>query len=888
MSESPESRKARREKNSKAKKSTWPRWKKILSVIGILCLAVLLTGAIYLASILGSLRDFNPKALENYEQTSLVYDMQDKPVSNIHGIENRIYVPLNEIPKDVQNAFIAVEDIRFRTHPGFDVRRMFGSLLQNIKARGIVAGGGTITQQVVRNTVLTQEKTLDRKVKEIFLAWQLEQQYSKDQILEMYLNVVYFAKGAYGIESAARTYFGKSASELTVAEGAMLAGIIKNPNRNSPFINAERSQQRKNLALDLMVKNHYLSPEEGAAAKRETIQFAENKKPAYVHGYFMDMVVDEAAKCLGVKQEKLYTGGYRIYTTMNSDLQTYAEQLYTKDELFPKSPISGKSSESALAVMDTATGELRAVLGGKSYPEGQTHVLNRANAKRQPGSAIKPLVVYAPAIESNQYTPVTFIEDAPITIGNYSPKNSGGKFSGMVTLRTALAKSINIPAVKVLNDVGIENGIETAEKMGIPFTESDHYNLAIALGGMEKGVSPVELASAYTTFGDRGSYKSSTTIRRIDDSLGRTLYEYRPKKEQAISEETAFLISNLLQSAADTGGTASRLKGRNIAAKTGTVQLPKNSGVKGSNDAWVAAYNPEYTVAVWMGFDKRTRENYLPSGTAGGNYPTEISKYIFDYLYQGKKFPNFQQPVGVIDVRLDKKALLEQHKVLLASDMTPDEYVLKEYFKKNTVPTEHSDYWTTPIPPSDFNAVCNDKGLPVITFTPQNDYAAYNIMRTEGADGEAVLMQQVRTGAMDPVEWTDTQVKPGQSYGYYIVPVHPNMKSKGEPVQGEKTKTIFVQVPEAPEKNDFWDKLPDWLHPGDKTDNPNGSNPDQDDNGEKPGNSAVPDNKVTPSPTPEESGNPDDNEEGEKTGTPSGDNNTEKGPGSDATSKPGL
>ena len=236
MSESPESRKARREKNSKAKKSTWPRWKKILTAIGILCLAVLLAGTIYLASILGSLRDFDPKALENYEQTSLVYDNQDKPISNIHGIENRIYVPLNEIPKDVQNAFIAVEDVRFRTHPGFDVRRMFGSLLQNIKARGIVAGGGTITQQVVRNTVLTQEKTIDRKVKEIFLAWQLEQQYSKDQILEMYLNVVYFAKGAYGIESAARTYFGKSASELTVAEGAMLAGIIKNPNRNSPTL----------------------------------------------------------------------------------------------------------------------------------------------------------------------------------------------------------------------------------------------------------------------------------------------------------------------------------------------------------------------------------------------------------------------------------------------------------------------------------------------------------------------------------------------------------------------------------------------------------------------------------------------------------------------------
>jgi 1A family penicillin-binding protein len=820
----------KRKKSGRAKKASRSIWRKIFAVIGIIGVASVLTVLIYLISIVGTLKGLKPEDLVNYQQTSLVYDYQDNLVSNIHGIENRIYVPLSEIPKHVQEAFIAVEDVRFREHPGFDIQRIFGSLLQNIKAGGIVAGGGTITQQVIRNTVLTKEQTIDRKVKEILLALQLEQMYSKDQILEMYLNVIYFAKGAYGIEAASKTYFGKSSSELTIAEGALLAGIIKNPNRNSPFIDKERSLERKNLSIDLMVKNGKITAEQGETAKKEEIKFAENVKPAYTHGYFMDMVLEEAASRLGVKHEVLYTGGYRIYTTMDKGLQEFAEQLYTQNDLFPKSPVSGEISESALVVLDTSSGQLRAVLGGRSYPEGQMHILNRADAKRQPGSAIKPLVVYAPAVENNNYTPVTFIEDAPVTFGNYSPKNYGGKFYGIVTVRTALAKSINIPAVKTLKDIGIDTGISTAEKMGIQFTASDRNNLAIALGGMEEGIRPLELARAYTTFGDRGSYKDYTTIRRIDDSFGRTLYEYRPNKEQVLSEETAFLISNMLQTSTETGGTASRLKGLKVAAKTGTVQLPETkefAGIDGTNDAWVAAYNPEYTVTVWMGFDRRTAQNYLPAGTTGGNYPTGIARHVFDYLYQSKDLPNFTKPVGIVDVKLDGKALWEQFRVVLASPMTPADYTVTEYFTRETVPTEQSDYWVVPNTPYNFRAALNTDGNPVISFVPSDTFAAYNIMRITGTGGTGnetgvkgteTLVKQIQTGTLDPVEWTDLQVEPGQKYGYFIIPVHTEMKLGGEPVQGPRTNTLYVQVQETPSNSDnFWDKLPnleDWLNPG--------------------------------------------------------------------------
>ncbi|NLC44570.1 MAG: hypothetical protein GX783_09855, partial [Clostridiales bacterium] len=375
----------RMDKNNKNKKAKEQRkggsiWKKIIATIAILGALMVIAVGVYMFTILESLEELDPDSILNYNQTSLVYDNQDNLISSIHGIENRIYVPLSQIPKHVQDAFIAVEDVRFRTHPGFDIRRIFGSLLQNIKAKDIVAGASTITQQLARNTYFTQEQKVDRKVKEIIIAWQLEQKYSKDQILEMYLNVIYFAEGAYGIEAASKTYFGKTVSELTVAEGALLVGVINNPHRNSPFINEERSLEKKDQTIDIMVSNGFLSAQEGKEAKNEKITFAEDIKPAYIHGYFMDMVLEEASSLLNVGHDDLYTGGYRIYTTMDKELQEYVEQLYAQEDLFPKSPESGETSESALVVMDTDTGELVALMGGRSYPEGQRSVLNRANA----------------------------------------------------------------------------------------------------------------------------------------------------------------------------------------------------------------------------------------------------------------------------------------------------------------------------------------------------------------------------------------------------------------------------------------------------------------------------------------------------------------------------
>ncbi len=854
----------RMDKNNKSKKAKGKKkggsiWKKIIAAIAILGALMVIAVGVYMFTILESLEELDPDSIVNYNQTSLVYDNQDNLISSIHGIENRIYVPLSQIPKHVQDAFIAVEDVRFRTHPGFDIRRIFGSLLQNIKAKDIVAGASTITQQLARNIYFTQEQKVDRKVKEIIIAWQLEQKYSKDQILEMYLNVIYFAEGAYGIEAASKTYFGKTVSELTVAEGALLVGVINNPHRNSPFINEKRSLEKKDQTIDIMVSNGFLSAQEGEEAKNEKITFAENIKPAYIHGYFMDMVLEEAASLLNVGLDDLYTGGYRIYTTMDKELQEYVEQLYAQEDLFPKSPVSGETSESALVVMDTDTGELVAVMGGRSYPEGQRSVLNRIEARRLPGSVFKPLVAYTPAVEMFDYTPVTFIDDSPLTINNVNFRNADGVFHGIVTMREALSRSFNIPAVKTLQEIGISTGISFAEKLGIPFTDDDRYRADLVLGGMEQGTTPLEIARAFASLGDRGSYKEETTIRRIDDSHGKTVYQNRISKEQVFSEETAFIINDILQTAGDTG-TAKKLSGLKLAAKTGTVQLPdlpEYAKIKGTNDNWVVAYNPEYTAVVWMGFDKRSTENYLPPGASGASYTTTIAKELFEHIYEGKELPDFQKPVGVSEVKLDKKALDEQKRVLLASALTPDEYVIKEYFKRGSEPTEQSDYWVVPSAPYNFSVILNENENPVVSFVPRESFAVYNIIRTTSEGGQASLVNQIKTGALDPVQWTDTRVSPGETYGYYVIPVHPEMKLGGEAVQGPQTEVIYIEIPAKPlPGQDIWDNIWDWLNPRNRQDDDNDNDDINNDN-----NAGNNDDVNTESPEDPEGGPQEDSSE---------------------------
>jgi 1A family penicillin-binding protein len=776
--------------------------------IGLLSFAIigLMSAAVYFSIIINQLKDIDLSKIENIEQSSFIYDMNDDFITSIYGLENRIKVSLSEIPDHVKNAFIAVEDIRFYRHHGFDIKRLFGALFQNIKQGRYAEGASTITQQVVRNAFLTQKKTIHRKLQEIYLAYRLERLYSKDQILQMYLNLIYFGKGTYGIEAASRLYFGKSAKDLTVAEAALLAGIPKSPSKYSPFNNMEESLKRKDLVINLMVKYGYLSPEEGEKAKAEKLVFAKPSPRSYPHRFFMDMVLEEAADILGVSEEALLTQGYRIYTTLDRELQKYVEEVYSNDQLFPRCPASGIPCESALVILDVPSGEIRAIIGGREYLDGSViqKGLNRAiQMPKQPGSTIKPLLVYGPAIEYFGYTPATFVLDAETQFGDYKPSNFGGRYRGWVTVREALADSINVPAVRILKDIGIQNGISFAEKFGVPFAEQDRYSLPIALGGFYKGVTPIQLARAYAALADNGRYKDYTTIRRIENSYGITVYQSKPVKKQIMSEEGAFILNDILRSAVESG-TATRLKDLNIplAAKTGTVELPDTAqfaGIDGVKDAWIVAYNPQYVITVWMGYDNVDKQHYLPPDAVGGKYPAEVAKAIFRYIYQDKKAPDFRKPANIIEVKLDAKALKEQRKALLASPLTPPAYVITEYFTPETAPTQQSNYWVPPQAPSDFKVTLNDAGLPVISFKPQDTFAAYNIYRLEEDKNTPLLIHQVKTGTLDTVEWVDTLVNRGKEYTYFIVPIHPELEMEGQPLQGTPTAHLSVKVPSSAE-----------------------------------------------------------------------------------------
>lgn len=793
----------------KAKKHHRSLYRSMAIVLLFFAITGLISAAVYFSIIINELKDIDLSKIEDIQQSSFIYDVNDDFITSIYGLENRIKVSLSEIPDHVKEAFIAVEDIRFYNHPGFDIKRFFGALLQNIKQRRFAEGASTITQQVVRNAFLSQKKTIHRKLQEIYLAYRLEKLYTKDQILQMYLNLIYFGKGAYGIETASRMYFGKSVKDLTIAEAALLAGIPKSPSRYSPFNNMEESLKRKNLVIDLMVKYGFISQQEGEKAKAEKLVFAQPSSRSYPHRFFMDMVLEEAAEILGVSEETLMTQGYRIYTTLDRKLQSYVEELYSKDELFPQCPASGIPSESALVVLDVPSGEIRAIIGGREHLDGNTVLqkgLNRALLPKQPGSTIKPLLVYGPAIEYFGYSPASFVLDAEMQFGDYKPSNFDGKYRGWITIREALADSINIPAVSLLKDIGIQNGIAFAEKFGITFADQDRYSLPIALGGFYKGVTPIQLARAYAALADNGRYKDYTTIRRIENSYGITIYQSKPTKSQVMSEEGAFIINDILCSAVK-NGTATRLKNLNIplAAKTGTVELPDTAqfeGIAGVKDAWIVAYNPEYVVTVWMGYDNVDKQHYMPADAVGGKYPAEIVKAIFRYIYQGRNAPDFTKPANIIEVKLDAKALQEQKKALLASPLTPPEYVITEYFMPGTAPTQQSNYWVPPQAPSDFKVTLNDFGLPIISFKPQDTFAFYNVYRLEEGDNKPLLIHQVKTGTLDTVEWVDTLVKRGKKYTYFIVPIHSELEVDGEPLQGTPTDHLSISIPSSAPSQD--------------------------------------------------------------------------------------
>ncbi len=541
--------------------------------------------------------------------SSQIYDINGNEIANIHATENRMPVKISQIPKDLQNAFIAVEDARFYEHSGIDPRGILRAAWANITGGGVTEGGSTITQQLAKNAYLTPERTMKRKIQEMFLALQLEREYTKQEILEFYLNQIYFGQGAYGVEAAAKTYFGKDVSALTLNECAMLAGIPKSPNYYSPFNNLEAARARRATVLEQMAKYHYISDSEANRLKREDLKLVRPQAGETTEAsYFIDYVVQGLIDKYGA--DAVYKSGLKIYTTIDMDMQRAAEAAMRMLPTFETDKNGLAQPQGALVAIDPHTGQIKAMVGGRG-----TDQFNRATmAERQPGSAFKPFV-FAAALE-NRFTPNTIIEDSPVMVGDWEPMNYNRNFNGKVTLRYVAEQSLNVPTVKIAQKIGMDKPIYYAQEMGVSTFVLDgptnDRGLATSLGGLTRGVTPLELTSAYGTFANQGIHVAPTAIIKVLDRNGKVLEQAKPKQKNVISEASANDLTSMLQGVIARGTGTGAAIDRPAAGKTGTTS--------DYCDAWFVGYTTDLVAGVWVGCD----DNSDLDGMTGGNLPASI------------------------------------------------------------------------------------------------------------------------------------------------------------------------------------------------------------------------------------------------------------------------
>ena len=567
-------------------------------VISVVCLIIMGASVLYGFSSL-----FAPPNMDETlipDAASQFYDINGNAIYTTLSEERRIPVSIDKIPKHTQRAFIAIEDNRFYEHGGIDYRGTARALVSTLSGSE-VQGGSTITQQLAKNAFLTQERSIVRKIKEAFIAKELEHKYTKDEILTMYLNRIYFGQGAYGIESASQYYFGKHVQDLTIAESATLAAIPKSPNYFNPFENPKESKTRQELVIDQMVKYGFISAADGAKAKAEKIAYNTSHKQKYdPRSYFFDMITQKVIEEVGA--DALYKGGLKIYTTLDPDMQKAAESAMSHLPTYYKDENGLTQPQLALAAIDPKTGYVKAMLGGRGQDK-----FNRATlAVRQPGSAFKPFV-YLTAMQ-NGFSPASVIEDKEEEFSpGWKPQNSDRAWHGKVSLRTALVRSMNVPTVKLAREVGVSKIIDNAEKMGIStLVDSGAYsdaNLAMSLGGLSKGVNPLEMAAAYGVLASNGIYHKPVALLKIVDREGKVLYEAKTESKRVVDAESAYLTTNMLQDVLISGTAGGMGIGRPAAGKTGTTDT--------YIDAWFVGYTPDLCTAVWVGDDNNKSMNRM-------------------------------------------------------------------------------------------------------------------------------------------------------------------------------------------------------------------------------------------------------------------------------------
>ncbi len=717
----------------------------ILSILFGVVAVLVLTAFFYYLGVTKDVNLIHAKLTLETDQ-SIFIDVYGKEITNTG---HREAVSFREFPSHLPLAFVAVEDKRFFAHDGFDFRRIVKAMLKNASTLSFREGASTISQQLIKNTHLTNEKTITRKLKEFKLTRQLEKKYSKEEILELYLNSIYFGHSAFGIGDAAYFYFGKTPSELLPEESALLASLVKSPNRYSPFKNPEKCKVRRDFVLNLMKEQGIISD----IVFQKSVKTALPTQPHCIENenFYLSLVKEELANLLPDAQTGTF-GKMRVYTAYDPLLQQKLEEIQIE------------KCDTTLLVQDNQSNMLKAM---------------RATAgllKRLPASTIKPLLVYAPAMEENLISPATPILDKKTDFGGYSPNDAGGASNQYISVRHALAKSVNIPAVKILNTIGIEKGVGYMKKMGLEVDRED-YSLALALGGMREGFSLEQLADGYATFANDGNYAPSSTILRIEDEKGKKIYEQKTHKTRVFSKETCFLVNDMLQTATQEG-TARKLKSLpfQVCAKTGTHESGNEN-----LDAYTIAYTTKDTVAVWLG-----NADNSPIPATGGGLPANYAKFILEYLYKEKKPQNFTMPEGITRMDFDRETYETEHKIIRTDPLSPLPDSITDYFKTDNLPTETCTRFSHPTikKPQIF---AENNSVKIVLF--QTEYFEYIIKRENR--GKTVTIYSGKYKNMI----CDNSVMEGEEYVYTVIPVYRGNEGEAQVLPRVKI-TATNQVPD--------------------------------------------------------------------------------------------
>ncbi|HHV94648.1 MAG TPA: penicillin-binding protein 1A [Firmicutes bacterium] len=644
--------------------------------------------------------------------TTYVYDANGEVLTRFFT-ENRVEVSIDRIPRYLHDAILAAEDDGFYEHHGIDFKAVVRAVIADIRAGAKVQGASTITMQLARTAFLTQKKLWTRKLQEVLWAVQIERKYSKEEILEAYLNIINFGHGAYGVQAASEMYFGKSVEELTLPEAALLAAIPKSPVYYSPISYPEAALNRRNWILGRMADLGYITRAEAEAAKTVPIQLVERKPREKVAPYFIDYVLQELLERYG--EDMVYGGGLKVYTTLDLNMQRIAEEVLLK--ALPNGRVDKNGlhqPQGALVAIDPRNGHIKAMVGGRGEDK-----FNRAvQAKRQPGSAMKPFI-YTVAIEKG-YTPATVMVDEPVEYvmpngQTWSPQNYHRDYRGPITLREALELSINVVAVKLLDEVGIRDVVDLAKKMGITtLVEEGRYNdlglAPLALGGLTHGVTLLEIVSAYGVFANQGVKVPPVAITKVVDADGNVIYEHKAQGYRVISEQTAYIMNDMLKGVVERGTGRQAAIGRPAAGKTGTAQNYTNG--------WFIGYTPSLAAGIWMGDDEQSQEMVYKGVRYGSWNTAEMWSDFMRRVLKDTPVEDFPKPEGIVE-----GILIDTKTGLLARDngTIPTSEMRYEIFIEGTEPKEYSprvktlfDYlrdFFTPKPEQNGNAGDSGSGV---------------------------------------------------------------------------------------------------------------------------------------------------------------------------------